>query len=66
MNCFESLEVYNRHKRFLLDKNKQAFEKGVQFFYQGQQQRAKLIFENLLKENPNDKAAILYLNQCEN
>ena len=66
VNCFESLEVYNRHKRFLLDKNKQVFEKGVQFFYQGQQQRAKLIFENLLKENPNDKAAILYLNQCEN
>lgn len=66
LNLFESLEVYGRQKRMLLDKSKQSFEKGVMFFTQGQQQRAKLIFENLLRENPNDKTAFLYLNQCKN
>ena len=66
LNLFESLEVYGRHKRMLLDKQKQPFEKGVMFFGQGHKERAKLIFENLLQENPNDKAAFLYLNQCKN
>lgn len=66
INLFESIEVYSRHKKFILDKNKQSFEKGVLFFSHGQFERAKIIFENILRENPKDKLAFLYLNQCKN
>lgn len=66
INAFESLEVYSRKKRELLDRNKQAFEKAVLFFKNGEKQRAQIIFENILKENPNDKVSYLYFNQCKN
>ncbi len=66
INIFESLEVYPRKKRELLDKNKQPFEKAVLFYNKGEKQRALILFENILKENPNDRASYLYFNQCKN
>lgn len=65
-NLFESLEVYSRKKREKLDKNKQDFEKAVLFFNRGEKERARIIFENILRENPNDKVSYLYFNQCKN
>ena len=50
----------------MLYKNKQDFEKAVLFFNRGEKERARILFENILRENPNDKVAYLYFNQCKN
>ena len=63
---FESIEIFGRHKRDLQDKNKQLYEKAVMFFNQNQYKKKKIIFEDLLKYNSNDKASFVYFNQCKN
>ncbi len=65
IQLFESIEIFGRRKRELLDNNKQIFEKAIIFFNQGQLSRAQLIFEDILKSNASDKASFVYFNKCK-
>lgn len=44
---------------------RQQFEQGVDFYHNGEQAEALAIFETLVKLNPDDSAANLYLRRCQ-
>lgn len=66
LNLFESLEVYGKNKLNMLEKDRTSFEQGVLFFEEGQKDRARVIFENIIRKNEEDRASFVYFNQCRN
>ena len=63
-SIYEDLNFYNKRKRDKLKKCRNKFENAVQLFYCKQYEKAKLLFEEVLKVVPDDKIAFYYLNLC--
>lgn len=51
--------------KFLKIQTKIDFEQGVSYFYQNNFSEAQQTFQNVLRLNPSDKAAQLYLERCK-
>ncbi len=63
-SLFESLDCYPKRIREKLKKYKNEFENGVRFYNEKRYREAKDMFEKVLQKIPNDNAAFVYFNKC--
>lgn len=63
---FEVFDGDSESIKQLKIKTKTSFERGAFLFHQHKLSRSQEIFTEVLQENPDDKAARFYVQQCEN
>lgn len=64
ISLFESLSVYAKNKRDKLEKYKTEFEEGVRKYNNAKFAQAQTIFENVYRQEKDDKVCYVYYNKC--
>lgn len=64
-SVFELLDLYKRVKREKILKHKNAFEEASRLYSDGDFERAKKLFEVVVKQNEEDQVAQVYLKTCD-
>ena len=64
ISLFESLSVYKKHKREKLEKYRTEFEEGVRQYNNAKFSEAQIIFENVYRQERDDKVCYVYYNKC--
>ena len=65
IELFEDLEVVNKRESERLFRFRGSFEKGVISYENGEYEKAKYYFEDVLKAMPNDNASFIYFNKTK-
>ncbi|MDM8563505.1 response regulator, partial [Candidatus Marithioploca araucensis] len=64
ITVYEVFDMDQPKSIVLKNKTQSDFKKGFMLFHDEQFNEARTFFENVLQVNPNDKAALLYLEHC--
>jgi len=64
ITVYEVFDMDKPKSIVLKNKTQSDFKKGFMLFHDEQFNEARTFFENVLQVNPNDKAALLYLEHC--
>ena len=64
ISLFESLNAYPRQKRDRLEKYRTEFEEGVRKYNNAKFAEAQTIFENVYRQEKDDKVCYVYYNKC--
>ena len=64
ISLFESLSVYQKQKRDRLEKYRTEFEEGVRKYNNAKFAEAQTIFENVYRQEKDDKVCYVYYNKC--
>ncbi|MEO8964965.1 MAG: hypothetical protein ABI370_09880, partial [Gammaproteobacteria bacterium] len=65
ITIYEVFDSDAESAKFLKIQTKTDFEQGAAYFYQENYNEAQKTFEHVLRINPADKAAQLYLERCK-
>ena len=64
-DIFELIDAYADEDIILKQRTMPIFQKGLDAYFDGYRDRAKMFFSGVLDENPKDTVAQLYLERCE-
>lgn len=63
-DIYELIDAHCDEEILLKQRTLPLFERAMTAFYRDEKERAYMLFEGVLQENPNDSVAIIYMQRC--